>query len=195
MLKLSVERGSGLAEIALSYESEMLCLPKEEIWKEMSLRLEIMEEASRAGIEDNPDGMKLLRPSAGKIFRAERDGRLPVGGLYARAMASAAVVELTGGSPRQALDAAGVFLQNSMGSICDPVQGFVEIPCHTRNGASSSAFVYADMVAGGYSNSIPFDETVDAMYSVGKMLPRELRCTALGGLYLCPTPCSLSHLN
>ena len=25
-------------------------------------------------------------------------------------------------------------------------------------------------------------ETIDAMYAVGKMLPQELKCTALGGL-------------
>ncbi|MCD6244816.1 MAG: L-serine ammonia-lyase, iron-sulfur-dependent, subunit alpha, partial [Candidatus Korarchaeota archaeon] len=71
-------------------------------------------------------------------------------------------------------------------------QGFVEIPCHTRNAiAASSSFVCADLVMGGYENPIPYDETVDAVYSVGKMLPKELRCTALGGLAVCPSALSL----
>ncbi|HCP07295.1 MAG TPA: hypothetical protein DIT24_02440, partial [Synergistaceae bacterium] len=106
----------------------------------------------------------------------------------AGAMAAAAVVEYAGGSPAQACDAAAIFFQNWMGSVCDPVQGFVEIPCHTRNAvASSEAFVCADLVLGGYVNPVPLDETVDAVLSVGRMLPRELRCTVLGGLSLCPS--------
>jgi L-serine dehydratase len=106
----------------------------------------------------------------------------------AGAMAAAAVVEVAGGTAHQALDAAAISLQNSMGSICDLVQGMCEIPCHTRNAtAASSAFVCADLILGGYVNPIPLDETVDAMYSVGKMLPSELRCTALGGLAMAPS--------
>jgi len=75
-----------------------------------------------------------------------------------------------------------------MGSVCDLVQGICEIPCHTRNAvAASSAFVCADLILGGYINPIPLDETIDAVYSVGKMLPSELRCTALGGLATTPS--------
>ncbi len=67
-----------------------------------------------------------------------------------------------------------------MSSVCDPVGGIVEIPCPTRN--ASAAFLCADLVMGGYVNPVTLDETVDAVYAVGRMLPRELRCTALGGL-------------
>jgi L-serine dehydratase len=75
-----------------------------------------------------------------------------------------------------------------MGSVCDLVQGIVEVPCHTRNAvADSSAFVCADLVLGGYANPVPLDETLDAVYAVGKMLPGELRCTALGGLAATPS--------
>lgn len=110
----------------------------------------------------------------------------------AGAMAAAGVVEYAGGSAAHACDAAAIFFQNWMGSVCDPVQGFVEIPCHTRNAvASSEAFVCADLVIGGYHNAVPLDETIDAVLSVGKMLPRELRCTVLGGLSLCPSARSM----
>ena len=114
----------------------------------------------------------------------------------AGAMATAAVVEYANGSARQACDAAAIALQNTMGSICDPVQALVEIPCHTRNAvAASAAFVNADLILGGYHNPIPLDETIDAMYDVGRMLPRELKCTALGGLSLAPSGLKIKKLK
>jgi L-serine dehydratase len=83
-----------------------------------------------------------------------------------------------------------------MGSICDPVQGIVEIPCHTRNAvAASAAFVCADLTLGGYANPIPLDETIDAVYAVGRLLPRELKCTALGGLSLAPSALAMRRLR
>ena len=83
-----------------------------------------------------------------------------------------------------------------MGSPCDLVQGIVEIPCHTRNAvAASCAFVCADIILGGYDNPIPLDETIDAMMAVGMMLPRELRCTSLGGLATTPSALALKRLK
>jgi len=112
------------------------------------------------------------------------------------AMAAAAVVEAAGGSARQATDAAAISFQNTMGLICDPVQGIVEIPCHTRNAvAAAAAFVCADLILGGYANPIPLDETVDAVYAVGQMLPRELKCTALGGLSQTPSALAMPRLR
>lgn len=114
----------------------------------------------------------------------------------AGAMGAAAVVEAAGGTAEEASNAAAIAFQNTMGSVCDLVQGMVEIPCHTRNAlAASSAFVCADLVMGGYINPIPLDETIDAVMSVGKMLPRELRCTALGGIALAPSALSLKNLK
>ena len=75
-----------------------------------------------------------------------------------------------------------------MGLVCDLVQGMCELPCHTRNGiAASSAFTNADMILGGYINPVGLDETIDAVYSSGKMMPQELRCTARGGLAIAPS--------
>ena len=124
-------------------------------------------------------------------FAAETAGcQVEIG--VAGAMAAAAVVELAGGTPRQACDAASIALQNTMGMVCDPVQGGCEIPCHTRNAAAAAgAFVCADLVLGGYRNPIPLDEAIDASYAVGRMLPRELRCTALGGIAVTPSALAL----
>jgi L-serine dehydratase len=91
------------------------------------------------------------------------------------------------------MNAAAVSLQNTMGSVCDLVQGRCEIPCHTRNAAAASnAFLCADLIQGGYENLISLDETVDALYSVGKMMPSELKCTGKGGIALAPSAVSLS---
>ena len=110
----------------------------------------------------------------------------------AGAMAAAAVVDAAGGTARQAADAAAIAFQNTMGSVCDLVQGMVEIPCHTRNAAAAaSAFVCADLVMGGYQNPIGLDETIDAVYAVGLMMPAELRCTARGGLAVTPSALKL----
>lgn len=112
----------------------------------------------------------------------------------AGAMAAAAVIEFGGGTARQALDAAAVAFQNTMGSVCDLVQGMCEIPCHTRNAAAAaSAFVCADLIIGGYVNPIPLDETIDAVLAVGQAMPSELRVTSLGGLAVCPSALSLKH--
>jgi len=114
----------------------------------------------------------------------------------AGAMGAAAIVEVAGGSAKEACDAAAIAFQNTMGSVCDLVQGIVEIPCHTRNAiAASSAFVCADLIMGGYDNPIPLDETIDAVMSVGRMLPRELRCTALGGIALAPSALRMKNLK
>jgi L-serine dehydratase len=114
----------------------------------------------------------------------------------AGAMGAAAVVEFAGGNARQACDAAAVSFQNTMGLVCDPVQGMCEVPCHSRNAvAASSAFTCADMVIGGYVNHVNLDETIDAVYACGKMLPTELRCTARGGLSMAPSALRLKKKN
>ena len=53
----------------------------------------------------------------------------------------------------------------------------------------------ADLVIGGYANPVPLDETIDAVYAVGKMLPEALRCTALGGLAAAPAARAMKFLR
>lgn len=108
------------------------------------------------------------------------------------AMAAAAIVDAVGGTAQQACDAGAICFQNTMGTVCDLLHGTVEIPCHTRNGAAAAcAFVNADLVLGGYTNYIPLDETIDAVYAVGLSMPSELRCTSKGGLAVTPSALAL----
>lgn len=112
----------------------------------------------------------------------------------ASAMAAAAVCEMRGGSPEAALDAAATAITNILGLVCDPIAGLVEAPCQKRNAMGvSNALISAEMALCGLKHIVPFDETVDAMYRVGKSMPSELRETALGGVASTPTACELCH--
>lgn len=112
----------------------------------------------------------------------------------AAAMASAAVVEMMGGTPEQALNAGAIVFKNILGLVCDPIAGLVEVPCAKRNASGTvSALTTADMVMGGVYSKIPFDETVSAMYKVGKSMPCELRETAQGGLAITETGLKLKE--
>jgi L-serine dehydratase len=264
---------------ALAYEAALLELSGSAVASEILRRYGLMKQSVEAGLAGRGLRMQLLRPTAGKIWRADRSGRLAAGGLHARAaaralaamhvsnsggvvcaaptggsagvipgvmttletewripeealvrslmaagaiglilskratfaaevagcqveiggagaMAAAAVIEAKGGTVVQACDAAAISFQNTMGSVCDLVQGLCEIPCHTRNAvAASSAFVCADLILGGYENPVPLDETIDAVFAAGTMLPAELRCTARGGLAMAPSARHLPNLR
>jgi L-serine dehydratase len=101
----------------------------------------------------------------------------------ASAMTAAALVTLKNGNMANALDSASMALQNSLGMICDPVANRVEVPCLGKNIlAAGNALSCANMALAGYQAVIPLNEVIIAMKEVGESLPRELRCTALGGL-------------
>ncbi|HUM34566.1 MAG TPA: L-serine ammonia-lyase, iron-sulfur-dependent, subunit alpha, partial [Candidatus Saccharicenans sp.] len=229
MIKLAQKQSVSLGQLALEYESEILGLPRKEILVEADRRFRIMQSSVGQGLELEAERIQFLKPSAGKILRLEKEGRLPIGGSYLRAgaralavmhingkcgvvcaaptggsagtlpgvlvtllederighekillsllaagaigaivaqratfaaeiagcqveigaagaMAAAAVVEAFGGNAGQAADAAAIAFQNIMGSVCDLVQGKVEIPCHTRNAlGAANAFLCAGL--------------------------------------------------
>lgn len=276
MVRFAGENGLTLGTAALRYEARILGLSEKDAMDKMLRRFKIMASAVELGSRENNVKMKLLGPSAGQVLDAEKNARLAVGGIHARAagralavlhisnsggvvcaaptggsagvlpgvfvtlaeerglppqeiglalfaagaiglivakratfaaevagcqveigaagaMAAAGVIEVAGGTARQAVDAAAIAFQNTMGSVCDLVQGLCEIPCHTRNAvAASSAFVLADLVLGGYRNPIPLDETIDAVLASGKMLPPELLCTSQGGLAVTPSALAMT---
>ncbi len=144
---------------------------------------------------DNPKLIKCAFAAAGiglihtirSTFAAEIAGcQVEIG--IAGAMAAASVCEAADCSCKEAMDAAAISLQNTMGSVCDLVGGICEIPCHTRNAISASnAFICADLIIGGYVNQISLDDSIDASDASGKMLPQELRCTAMGGIAVTPS--------
>jgi L-serine dehydratase len=274
MVEIASSTGQSLGRVALGYEAQLLGLTEEEVLSEMGRRLDIMMNSVKEGLESGSLSLQLLEPAAGRIFQAEKEGRLaggrltraavralaaehvaasggvvcaaPTGGSAgtipgvaatlieelnlsrekaclallaagaigiavarratfaaevagcqveigaAGAMAAASVVEAAGGGAGPACEAAAIAFQNTMGLVCDLVQGICEIPCHTRNAvAAANAFVCADLILGGYRNPVPLDETIDAILAVGKAMPPELRVTSLGGLAVCPSALAL----
>lgn len=106
----------------------------------------------------------------------------------AGAMASAAIVEMAGGTPQQSAEAFAITLKNMLGLVCDPVAGLVEVPCVKRNAlGSSQAIVSADLALAGVKSRIPADEVIGAMYRIGRQMPSSLRETGEGGLADTPT--------
>ena len=120
-------------------------------------------------------------------FAAEVGGCQAEGGSAA-AMSAAALVTLAGGTRDQAVAAASLAMQSMLGLICDPIANRVEAPCLGKNVmAASNALACANMALADFDPLIPFDEVVDAAKAVAENMPREHRCTALGGLSVTPT--------
>lgn len=126
-------------------------------------------------------------------FAAEVGGCQAEGGA-ASSMAAAALVTLAGGSLEQATAAASMALQSMIGLICDPVANRVEVPCLGKNiMAAANALSCANTALAGYDPLIPLDEVIETAKRVAGQMPRELRCTALGGLSITPTSLALEE--
>ncbi|WP_395745303.1 L-serine ammonia-lyase, iron-sulfur-dependent, subunit alpha [Prosthecobacter sp.] len=120
-------------------------------------------------------------------FAAEVGGCQAEGGAAA-SMAAAALVTLAGGTRDQAIAAASLSFQSMLGLICDPIANRVEAPCLGKNVmAASNALSCANMALADFDPLIPLDEVIDAAKSVAERMPREHRCTSLGGLAVTPT--------
>ncbi len=123
----------------------------------------------------------------GSTFSAEVCGCQAECGA-ASGMAAAALVSLVDGSLNQAVNASSIALQNIFGMTCDPVANRVEVPCLGKNVmAASNALISANMALADFDPVVPLQEVIIAMDKVGKSIPRELSCTALGGLSATPT--------
>ena len=120
-------------------------------------------------------------------FAAEVGGCQAEGGSAA-SMAAAALVGMANGTLLQSVAAASMAFQSMLGLICDPIGNRVEAPCLGKNVmAASNALACANMALAGYDQVIPLDEVIETAQRVAAQMPRELRCTALGGLSITPT--------
>jgi L-serine dehydratase len=99
------------------------------------------------------------------------------------AMGAAGVSYMMGGTTRQCIHSAAIALKNTLGLVCDPVGGLVEVPCVKRNALFAvHGLTAAQLAMAGVESVIPMDEIVEAMVRIGRSLPRGLRETAEGGL-------------
>jgi len=126
-------------------------------------------------------------------FAAEVGGCQAEGGSAA-AMAAAALVSLANGTLLQSVAAASMAFQSMLGLICDPVANRVEVPCLGKNVlAASNALSCANIALADYDPVIPFDEVLETAQRVASQMPRELRCTAQGGLSITPTSLAIEQ--
>ena len=106
----------------------------------------------------------------------------------AAGMAAGAATEMLGGSPRQAGHATALAMQSTLGLICDPLGGLVELPCVFRNATGSAiALAAIEMALAGIEFAIPVDEVIDVMGQIGREMDVRYRETAGGGLAATPT--------
>jgi L-serine dehydratase len=129
----------------------------------------------------------------GPGFSAEEHGCQVECGA-ASGMAAAAIVQLFGGTAKQAIDAASMAIQNMIGLICDPVADRVEVPCLGKNiSAAVNALSSATMACAGFDAVIPFDEVLDTVSRVSKQMPTCVKCTGKGGLAITNTAIELKE--
>lgn len=104
------------------------------------------------------------------------------------AMAAAGLTEMRNGTPNQCFHAAAMALKSYLGLACDPLGGLVEVPCIKRNAIGCMVAIGAsDMAIAGVKSFIPFDEVVQAMKNIAKIMSPKIRETALGGLAVTAT--------
>ena len=106
----------------------------------------------------------------------------------AAGMAAGAAVEMLGGTPRQALHAVALAQQGTLGLVCDPLGGLVELPCVFRNATGAAiALAAIEMALAGIEFAIPADEVIDTMGEIGRGMDVRYRETAGGGLAATPS--------
>ncbi|MGZ8378242.1 MAG: L-serine ammonia-lyase, iron-sulfur-dependent, subunit alpha [Gemmatirosa sp.] len=106
----------------------------------------------------------------------------------AAGMAAGAAVEMLGGTPRQAMHAVALAQQGTLGLVCDPLGGLVELPCVFRNATGAAiALAAIEMALAGIEFAIPADEVIDTMGEIGRSMDVRYRETAGGGLAATPT--------
>ena len=106
----------------------------------------------------------------------------------AAGMAAGAAVEMLGGTPRQVLHGVALAQQGTLGLVCDPLGGLVELPCVFRNATGAAiALAAIEMALAGIEFAIPADEVIDTMGEIGRGMDVRYRETAGGGLAATPT--------
>jgi L-serine dehydratase len=106
----------------------------------------------------------------------------------AAAMAAGAATEMLGGTPAQVGHATALAMQGTLGLVCDPLGGLVELPCVFRNATGSAiALTGIELAMAGVEFKIPVDEVIDVMGEIGRSMDVRYRETAGGGLAATPT--------
>ena len=118
----------------------------------------------------------------GSISGAEAGCQAEVG--TACSMAAAAYAQLESGDLSVIEYAAEIALEHHLGLTCDPIAGYVQIPCIERNAVAAHRAINAGNLAELLitTSLISFDTIVDTMKETGTDLKDSYRETSQGGL-------------
>ena len=100
------------------------------------------------------------------------------------AMAAAAAAQLLGGTVTQIEYAAEMGIEHHLGLTCDPVEGYVQIPCIERNAAAAGRALQCASFAifSDGCHRISFDEVVQTMKETGRDMNASYKETSRSGL-------------
>ena len=111
------------------------------------------------------------------------------GEIGVAASMAAAMISYVNGKSMDVIEAAAeIALEHHLGMTCDPVGGYVQIPCIERNAVGAvtayNAYLLAS-VGDPKKQKVNFDEVIEAMLETGKGMSREFKETSKGGLAVC----------
>lgn len=159
---------SGVLPAVLFYCYKQLGIPRKELIKALAV----------AGIFGN-----VIKTNA-TISGADGGCQAEVGSACAMAAAAYGwILELNNSLIEYAAE---MGLEHNLGLTCDPVGGYVQIPCIERNGFGAlraiDAAIYAKQLGYLRKNKVSFDSIVKVMKETGKDLNSAYKETSLGGL-------------
>ncbi len=110
-------------------------------------------------------------------------------------MTAAALAYLKGGSNKHIEYAAEIALEHHLGLTCDPILGYVQIPCIERNALSARRAIdscnFALLTDG--EHYITLDDVIKSLKETGKDIHSNYRETSLGGLAKIKLPTYYEH--
>ena len=125
----------------------------------------------------------ILCKTNGSISGAEAGCQSEIG--VACSMSAAMIASVSGLSNNVIAQSAEIALEHSLGLTCDPVDGYVQIPCIERCAIYAIKAISAVELAKIlpiYDAKVDFDTIVKTMYQTGKDIPRGYRETSFAGL-------------
>jgi L-serine dehydratase len=126
----------------------------------------------------------------GKIVKTNASVSGAVSGCQAEigvacSMGAAAIMHAYNSSNEKIEQAAEMALEHSLGLTCDPIKGYVQIPCIERNSIFALKAINAaniSMIIDKETNLITFDDIVDTMYRTGNDIHVGYRETSTKGM-------------
>ena len=103
----------------------------------------------------------------------------------ASSMGAALIMYVFGATNEKIEQAAEIALEHSLGLTCDPIKGYVQIPCIERNSIFALKAINAANIAliiDKETNLISFDDIVDTMYRTGMDLHSGYKETSIKGM-------------